>query len=230
MFISDQAARSSDTFTYPTEELLSKAEDHIDREGLIICLFLLHEKHKAEKSFWFPYLEILPKHISTPLCHTDSYLEYTVAYYLTETMRHSMSELYSLIKSDEFSLEDFFWAYSILTSRTFKVKEVGTVMIPFADVANHVSLDNEVNLRTSGINSETDRFIIVQSNKEINDGDELFIKYNEFANGELLVNYGFSVENNPLDSIMISLKFDLDESYETEMKKVLFFNLGKRKY
>jgi hypothetical protein len=142
-------------------------------------------------------------------------------------MRQSMSEVCDLINSNTFTLEDFLWAYTAIDSRAFKLTELGTTLIPLADLANHVSFAQEANLYSIGIDKQIDRFILKATDKQILDGEELCLKYNnELANWQLLLYYGFTIENNPFDSILIELKTDPDDTYEMEMKKIFLINLS----
>jgi histone-lysine N-methyltransferase SETD3 len=145
-------------------------------------------------------------------------------------MRQSMNEVCDLINSNTFTLEDFLWAYTTIDSRAFKLTELGTTLIPLADLANHVSFAEEANLFSMGIDKQTDRFILKATKKKILDGEELCLKYNnELVNWQLLLYYGFAIENNPFDSILIELKINENDTYEMEMKKMLLLNLSKSK-
>ncbi|CAF4350832.1 unnamed protein product, partial [Adineta steineri] len=203
--------------------VFNQAEQHIDQETLILTLFLLHERSKGIKSFWYPHIQVLPTTFSTPLFHKENYVESTSVYYLTETMRQSMSEVCDLINPKTFTLEDFLWAYTIIDSRGFKLTDFGTTLIPLADFANHVSFAQEASLCSKGVDKQTNRFILKTTDKKIQAGDELCLKYNnELANWQLLLYYGFAIENNPFDSILLEIKMDPNDTYEMEMKKNAF--------
>jgi hypothetical protein len=228
--MSNQSAKNSSTFHLPKSDLFDQTDHHIDRETLILTLFLLHERSKGIKSHWYPYIQLLPHTYTTPLFHKENYLENTSVFYLTQTMHQSMSEVCDLIDSNTFALEDFLWAYTTIDSRAFKLTELGTTLIPLADLANHVSFAQEANLYSMGIDQQTEKFVLKTTEKKILDGEELCLKYNnELANWQLLLYYGFTIENNPFDSILLELKFASDESYEMEMKKMLLINLSKTK-
>ncbi|UJR23556.1 hypothetical protein I4U23_026544 [Adineta vaga] len=227
LLMSAESARNSSTFVLPTTDILERSEDHIDQETLILSLFLLHERSKGIQSHWYPYIQLLPQTFSTPLFHKEDYLEYTPVFYLSQTMHHSMSEVCDLINSKTFTLEDFLWAYTVIGSRAFKIPELGTTLIPLADLANHVSFAQEANLVTKGIDKQTDRFILVTTEKKIVKGEEICIRYNELANWQLLLYYGFAIENNAFDSFFLQLKMDPNDTYEMEMKKTLLLNLNE---
>lgn len=226
--MSNESSKTSSTFLPPSSDILDQATEHIDRETLILTLFLLHERSKGLESHWYPYIQLLPEKYTTPLFHQDNYVENTSVYYLTETMRHSMKEVCDLINSNQFTLEEFLWAYTTIDSRAFKLTELGTILIPLADIANHISFIDEENLCSMGIDKQTNRFILkVKEDKKINNGDELCLKYNsELSNWQLLLYYGFTIENNPYDSILIELKIDENDTYEMEMKKMFLLSLS----
>ncbi|CAF0730316.1 unnamed protein product [Adineta steineri] len=228
LLMSSELAKNSSTFIPPTSDVFNQAEQHIDQETLILTLFLLHERSKGIKSFWYPHIQVLPTTFSTPLFHKENYVESTSVYYLTETMRQSMSEVCDLINPKTFTLEDFLWAYTIIDSRGFKLTDFGTTLIPLADFANHVSFAQEASLCSKGVDKQTNRFILKTTDKKIQAGDELCLKYNnELANWQLLLYYGFAIENNPFDSILLEIKMDPNDTYEMEMKKMLLLNLSE---
>ncbi|CAF1567198.1 unnamed protein product, partial [Didymodactylos carnosus] len=100
--------------------------DQIDKETFYLTLFLLEERLKGNESFWYPYLNLLPKHFTTPLFFTDeqldNYLELTSPYHMARTMKESMKDVYELIPAAKFNLHDFLWAYTVISSRAFKLK------------------------------------------------------------------------------------------------------------
>jgi hypothetical protein len=226
LLMSNQSVKDSSTFIPPTSDILDQIEQHIDQETFLLSLFLLHERSKGMKSHWYPYIQLLPKIFTTPLFHQENYLENTAVFYLSQTMRQSMIDVCDLIGLNTFSLEDFLWAYTVIASRAFKIAELGTALIPLADLANHVSFAQEANLCTVGIDKQTERFVLKAKGQKILEDEELCIKYNELSNWQLLLYYGFAIENNPLDSVLIELKIDPKDTYEMEMKKILLLNLG----
>lgn len=229
LLMSNQSISNSSTFTLPTAEQLEKTDDHIDQETLILTLFLLHECSKGMQSQWYPYIQLLPDTFTTTLFHKENYVENTSVFYLTENMRESMTEVWNIVGSCTFQLEDFLWAYTTITSRCFKLAQLGTILIPLGDLANHESFAEKANLYTAGIDKETDRFVIKAKDK-IMDEEELCLKYNsDLANWQLLLYYGFAIENNPFDSILIELKMDSNDTYEMETKKMFLLNLSMLK-
>ena len=224
--MSNQSAMTSTTFVPPTSTILDQMDEHIDRETLLLSLFLLHERARGIDSHWYPYIQILPATFSTPLFHKENYVENTSVFYLAQTMLQSMTEVYTLLGLDTFTLDDFLWAYTVVTSRAFRVTGRGTVLIPLADLANHVSVTGEANLRTMGIDESSDRFVLKHTDKQVVEGEELCLKYDELATWQLLLYYGFAIEDNPFDSIFLELQFDANDSYEMEMKKTLLLNLS----
>jgi hypothetical protein len=226
--MSNESSKTSSTFLPPTSDILDQTDEHIDRETLILSLFLLHERLKGIESHWYPYIQLLPISYTTPLFHQENYLENTSVFYLTQTMHQSMSEVCDLISSKTFTLKDFLWAYTAIASRAFKLTELGTILIPLADLANHVSFAQQANLYSMGIDKQTDRFVLKAKEKKIFEGEELCSKYNdELANWQLLLYYGFAIENNSFDSILLELKIDPEDSYEMEMKKIFLLSLSK---
>ncbi|CAF4194225.1 unnamed protein product, partial [Adineta steineri] len=77
LLMSSESAKNSSTFIPPTSDIFNQAEQHIDQETLMSTLFLLHERSKGIKSFWYPYIQVLPTTFSTPLFHKENYVENT---------------------------------------------------------------------------------------------------------------------------------------------------------
>ena len=69
LLMSNQSSTSNSTFLPPTSDLLDQTDQHIDRETLLLTLFLLHERSKGIQSRWYPYIQLLPSTYTTPLFH-----------------------------------------------------------------------------------------------------------------------------------------------------------------
>ncbi|GAX81602.1 hypothetical protein CEUSTIGMA_g9030.t1 [Chlamydomonas eustigma] len=114
---------------------------------------------------------------------------------------------------------DTFWAASLVRTRTFSCEASGewlTVMVPYADLANH-SFNNNATFELSasaGMNSEDGWFQFrCTSDHGIKEGDEATISYGPCkSNHELIRDYGFVVPGNPNDILSLPtllLKSDL---------------------
>jgi len=66
---------------------------------------------------------------------------------------------------------------------------------------------NDSSRQAPGGLSEDGEFFVVNSTREYQKGEQVFVSYGAKSNGELLKNYGFVLEENPVD--FVSLHFEL---------------------
>jgi hypothetical protein len=110
--------------------------------------------------------------------------------------------------------KDILWAKSLCTSRAFSlpippVSDIEksilseyypsgmiTTLLPGVHFLNH---DFSAQLMTPELNNAGD--IEVKTLVDIESGSELFLLYGGFSNKDLMMNYGFFVEDNPYDSV-----------------------------
>mmetsp|Transcript_3946 Transcript_3946/g.11817 ORF Transcript_3946/g.11817 Transcript_3946/m.11817 type:complete len:408 (+) Transcript_3946:17-1240(+) len=209
------------------------------KEARDLLLLLAYERAKTS-SFWDPYFASLPDAFDTIILQdeTDEYLEGTPLKPLAERLRSDLNEaLLELLRwlnenhpeefsADHCTLDTLRWAHGVSESRGFKVlcnDEERTVLIPLVDLANH---DPDADLFHDSFDSEKGFQLRIKS-RSFAAGEQLLVKYGKLANWELLLHYGFAIQNNPDDRIDICLEEkETDEDYETVIKRELFFGLG----
>lgn len=101
---------------------------------LVLCVFILHEKHRGKKSFWSPYISTLPRSFNTPAYFSEEELN-TLPSSLHEecikqikTLSDSYEELkgllenYSSVLDKEFldllTFDEFRWAWFVVNTRS----------------------------------------------------------------------------------------------------------------
>lgn len=130
---------------------------------IALCTFLIAEKHAGEKSLWKPYLDVLPKTYTCPVC-----LEHDVVSLLPEPLRKkaqeqrtTVQELYVSSKAFFSSLQPLFaentgtifnysaleWAWCTINTRTIYMKHSQRecfslepdvyALAPYLDLLNH---------------------------------------------------------------------------------------------
>lgn len=108
-----------------------------------------------------------------------------------------------------YSMSAFLWSYLILISRAFpeyiinggSAKE-NVMLLPILDLLNH---DNYSKVNWEGdINGN----FIFTNECGISEGDEIFNNYGGKGNEELLNGYGFVLEHNLFDNVLLRIKFD----------------------
>ena len=103
--------------------------------------------------------------------------------------------------------EEYGWAVSQVFSRTFRIEDAKgrraprRVMIPIADLLNHSSVDEEVNV-TWRVTEDLSAFVI-EAKRNIRKNEELILSYGERNDQHFLLFYGFLPNVNPDNSIVL---------------------------
>ncbi|CAB4446466.1 unnamed protein product [Rhizophagus irregularis] len=198
-----------------------------------LIIFLIHEKLLGEKSFYSPYINILPKHINSLLNYDENEINYLlkgtdIENFVIERrlqLKNCYEEILERLPSDGLLLKEkmtwelYLWAHSIVTSRSFPNRFIDPddpdpkeVLIPLADSLNHKPRQ-KITWEFSDGNS-----MQLIAGETIECGKEIYNNYGPKSNRELLIAYGFCIKDNPDDWVMIKLNFDQDpdkdEKYE----------------
>lgn len=195
----------------PLATLLSKALEekivHIAPQTWL-ALYMLEQRRLGAKSFWHPYLKLLPSEFpgnpifyaekdfawlkgSTFIPRAKAHLEMLTQQY--ETLSQLVPEF-----SKSFSLEDFLWARSAIATRVFGwhlpglPQENTDFMVPMGDMFNHRSPK-----QLEWIYNETTGTFDYWVKEDVAAGGELFISYGTKSNAEYLLHYGFAVADLP---------------------------------
>ena len=124
---------------------------NIDRDFLILVLFILYERNKGTQSFWHPYLDVVDPGL--PACYWD---EAYLGKIDCPELRMNLESIKEKIESDwsqlqkvillypdvfgNVSRELFVWAFQFVGSRSFGWGLPSTSLIPLADAFNHRDL------------------------------------------------------------------------------------------
>ncbi|NXK52747.1 SETD4 protein, partial [Chauna torquata] len=192
---------------------------------IALCTFLIAEKHAGEKSWWKPYLDVLPKTYACPVC-----LEQDVVSLLPEPLRKKaqeqrtmVHELYVSSKAFFSSLQSLFaentgtifnysaleWAWCTINTRTIYMKRSQRecfsfepdvyALAPYLDLLNH-----SPNVQVKAAFNEQTRSYEIQTNSQCKKYEEVFICYGPHDNQRLLLEYGFVATDNPHSSVYVS--------------------------
>ncbi|KAM6382788.1 SET domain-containing protein 4 isoform 1-T8 [Alca torda] len=192
---------------------------------IALCTFLIAEKHAGEKSLWKPYLDVLPKTYTCPVC-----LEHDVVSLLPEPLRKkaqeqrtTVHELYMSSKAFFSSLQPLFaentgtifnysaleWAWCTINTRTIYMKHSQRecfslepdvyALAPYLDLLNH-----SPNVQVKAAFNEQTRSYEIRTNSQCKKYKEVFICYGPHDNQRLLLEYGFVAMNNPHSSVYVS--------------------------
>ncbi|KAM6293689.1 SET domain-containing protein 4 isoform 1-T1 [Porphyrio hochstetteri] len=192
---------------------------------IALCTFLIAEKHAGEKSQWKPYLDVLPKTYTCPVC-----LEHDVVGLLPEPLRKKAQEqrtmvhdLYVSSKAFFSSLQPLFaentgtifnysaleWAWCTINTRTIYMKHSQRecfslepdvyALAPYLDLLNH-----SPNVQVKAAFNERTRRYEIWTNSLCKKYEEVFICYGPHDNQRLLLEYGFVATDNPHSSVYVS--------------------------
>ncbi|XP_032981877.1 SET domain-containing protein 4 isoform X2 [Rhinolophus ferrumequinum] len=192
---------------------------------LALCTFLVAEKHAGTRSPWKPYLEILPKAYTCPVC-----LEPEVVNLLPKPLKakareqrirvqefftssrdffSSLQPLFSEAVENIFSYSALLWAWCTVNTRAvymklgrrqcFSAEPDICALAPYLDLLNH-SPDVQVK---AAFNEET-RCYEIRTASSCRPHEEVFICYGPHDNQRLLLEYGFVSTRNPHACVYVS--------------------------
>ncbi|CCH45655.1 Ribosomal N-lysine methyltransferase 1 [Wickerhamomyces ciferrii] len=114
----------------------------------------------------------------------------------------------------------YLWSCIIFTSRAFPNEIINSnckpgqaILLPIIDLLNH---DNSTNVEWSFEETGDEGFFTLLNKDPHTKGDEIFNNYGAKSNEELLLGYGFTLEDNKHDTIALRIKLPLGEILEAE--------------
>ena len=112
------------------------------------------------------------------------------------------------------TFRDYLDARSVVSSRAFLVTDAeGPGLVPIADLFNHRTGGHHVAMRlldgdgSDGASSKktSDATLVAVVSSRVEKGAEVFNTYGDLGNATLLNSYGFTQENNPEDTVSVSV-------------------------
>lgn len=182
----------------------------------VIVVFLLHEIYKDQESEFSALFNFLPKDYSNfPVMYKDGdveekILEDTKFKFLVKNEKDSFIADFKILQKavpfmKNISLYDFLLMREVVASRVFSFEDddnrISCIMVPFCDLLNHKKQPNVV----WNYDKKEKTFNLITTN-EIKKGEEIFTKYGNKGNENLLLHYGFTVEHNVDDAYIFLLK------------------------
>jgi len=182
-----------------------------------LASYLLQEKANP-KSYWKPYIDILPKSYETiPLFFSEKQLtelKGSMTIDMIQDLHISLRAEYdSLVKHvpmyAEYSYQDFVWARLVVISRIFVMvidRRNTEGLVPLADMLNHKRpKDTKWTYVPNRIG-----FVITTLNV-IDKGCEVFNSYGRKCNSQYFVHYGFVPEENEGNEAVMYFELDKDD-------------------
>lgn len=175
---------------------------HSPHSYLAMELIYLQNQKNCNKQ---PYLRCIPKFFDNiPINFTIDELSKLEGSYaivkimqkllLLKTEYDIVNEVLSRNGGDSFSFSAFVWARTAVITRVYAIKRNGesdTVLVPFADMANHETPPN-----TKWQYNDKNEMFVVEAEQFLGRGDVLYETYGYKCNYRYFVNYGFTVANN----------------------------------
>ncbi|CAD8063827.1 unnamed protein product [Paramecium primaurelia] len=191
--------------------------DLLSPKHSFLSTFLLQEKQRPN-SFWKPYLDILPQsYPSFPIFFNNNDLEWLKGSPFLKQIKDKLSDLkkdYNDIcaiapEFKQYLFHEFCWARMTASSRIFgiNIKGVKTdAFVPLADMLNHKRPK-----LTSWCYSDEKQGFIIETDEKIERGQMIFDSYGRKCNSRFLLNYGFVVDDNDANEVIVTVIADLND-------------------
>lgn len=158
---------------------------------------------------WYDSILQLPKEYKTEQFIKD-------AEFYNEFHRLPKNEVVvNLLNSSSWtSFGAYVWSSYIFTSRAFpnhiinnKVKDGQAILLPVIDLLNH---NNSTRIQWNHTVRDNNEFFSLQNIDLLQKGEEIFNNYGAKGNEELLMGYGFVIEDNQNNSIALRIKLPIE--------------------
>ncbi|KAL6501891.1 hypothetical protein OROGR_027024 [Orobanche gracilis] len=192
-----------------------------------VAVLILHEKKLGKNSEWAPYISSLPEDLHSTIFWSDEELEMirpSALYEETFRQKAQIEKDFLAVKLAlhhfphqfwDVTLQEFSYAYGLVTSRAWESSR-GVSMIPFADFLNHDGTSEAYIL-----NDETKRHSEVIADCDFAPGDEVMIKYGNFSNSTLLLDFGFTLCSNSYDQVQIEFRMPQNDGLYKRKLEIL---------
>lgn len=212
-----------------------------------IILYLLYQKFvQRDKSYWKPYLDMLPEKFSVPLYWNKDDLEYLRGSTIFEDVQRdlfSLQQEYNGIKHNifqkfplsfppnEIQLEDWKYMSSVYNSRLFFIegKNPREHLVPLAEMVNCEENMHGPSARKNHEfveMDETQQYAILKADRDFKHMEQIFESYGKKSNNELLRYEGFIVEDESKlanDCVFIQFQHNRHNDYQSQIQHILGF-------
>uniref|UniRef100_A0A1J3FS42 Ribulose-1,5 bisphosphate carboxylase/oxygenase large subunit N-methyltransferase, chloroplastic n=1 Tax=Noccaea caerulescens TaxID=107243 RepID=A0A1J3FS42_NOCCA len=193
--------------------------DGVGNIGKLAALLIIEMK-RGQNSRWVPYISRLPQpaEMHSPIFWDEdefNMIRCSALHKETVKQKVRVEKEFSLV-SEAFkqhlfnvierpALENFMYAYALVGSRAWETSK-GISLIPFADFMNHDGLSASIVL-----SDEDNQLSEVTADRDYSPGDEVFIRYGEFSNATLMLDFGFTLPYNIHDEVQIQMDVPNDD-------------------
>eukprot|EP00792_Barthelona_sp_PAP020_P006130 TRINITY_DN2915_c0_g1_i1.p1 TRINITY_DN2915_c0_g1~~TRINITY_DN2915_c0_g1_i1.p1 ORF type:complete len:796 (+),score=205.85 TRINITY_DN2915_c0_g1_i1:300-2390(+) len=204
----------------------------------ILSLYILLQLG-LKNSKWSPYLRILPNPPPVPFFWDEETMKLfkgTPINRFIDSHKKDLDQFFSklpeifyqkiernnehLLKNnwrDYFTISNLYWAFANIYSRSFLLPhpvENFQTLVPVIDLLNH---DHRCD-RHWIVNYREQHFQI-SADSPVEIGTDIFLNYGTKSNEELLLQYGFSISDNPFDKIFLSIVPEDIEMLDIETRR-----------
>ncbi|KAG7387716.1 hypothetical protein PHYBOEH_008155 [Phytophthora boehmeriae] len=192
--------------------IFEENRDVFTRDDSVLALFLMREMIRGDRSFFYPYLAILPYPESVQDWTEDEIYELHDARLVEaaarrtaeiETYYHRVFNRLQEKYPGEFpetlyTFDTFKFAWKTIQARTFGRRLPWTALVPFADCLNHTNVATKYDFDVDG----NGMFRLYPSSATFYEaGAEAFNSYGRRSNFQLLLDYGFALPANEWDYV-----------------------------
>jgi len=208
--MTSEVAKASDIGT----QIIESGYELRSKHSYLAC-YLLRQRSMGTSSFWEPYIRILPVHFrNMPIFFTEDELDWLTGSFTLykigdriDSLRREYDALRRVVPLFKpFSYEEFVWARLVVITRIFGI-EVGTLktdgLVPYADMLNH-----KIPRETKWCYDNDMQGFVITSLKALQRGEEIFDSYGHKCNNRFFINYGFALDENPENEVVIRLELN----------------------
>lgn len=190
-----------------------------------LSTYVLQERLKGEESYYFPFIDILPKTFENfPIFFTPEEKEWLKGSPFLDQVEEKIEDIkadYDLIcekvpEYSQFTIIQFSEIRMMVSSRIFGMNILGKKtdgFVPMADMLNHKRPK-----QTSWTYSDEKNGFVIEALKDIPRNEQVYDSYGKKCNSRFFLNYGFIVENNDGNEVPIKVYYPESDD-KKDMKK-----------
>lgn len=216
MLTTETATKDLDLYDFIKKDSIASG-----MQNVVLVLHLLNEYSKQERSYWWPYLSILPSKLLPILTlnKNQQQLQYLLASsHIFEALKmlraiaRQYSYFYKRLQSTKLPLRNNFtfvyyaWGVSIVCSRQNEIPSsnrqaslspIVNALIPILDMCNHDRLSNQATFE--------DNHSCLLASKDLSINEEISINYGCRSSGEFYIHNGFVPDGVPCDWVPLAI-------------------------
>ncbi|GJD10766.1 hypothetical protein Gasu2_49370 [Galdieria sulphuraria] len=199
---------------------------------LLVSIFLFFESRQSD-SFWKPYLQVLPTSYDLLFLYRDglllSYVTEADIMQMVESVRRILRDTFQTYVIPHFSSVDdrdkwnvlfkefVRWYCAVVSRICYLPDDIAGALVPLGDIFNHEAVDTPVDI----LYAKWERgYYVFRAHRNFSIGTQVFVSYGALSNTELMMYYGFTLNDNPWDTLSF-YPHELDESIKFYERVVL---------